>query len=102
MVPNKLIKLLLLIILEADWTTEKHPLEGLYSKTIKHTGLDHKKSMAFVTFKYSEVNNKIFLKGVFPVVQKVDNAIRRINLYPADSATALPKTYPLDSDLFSG
>ena len=102
MVPNKLIKLLLLIILEADWTTEKHPLEGLYSKTIKHTGLDHKKSMAFVTFKYSEVNNKIFLKGVFPVVQKVDNAIRRINLYPADSAIALPKTYPLDSDLFSG
>ena len=25
-------------VLEADWTTGKHPLEGLYRKTIKHTG----------------------------------------------------------------
>ena len=32
------------------------------------------------------------------VVQKVDNAIQRINLYPLDRAIGFPKTYPLDSD----
>ena len=32
------------------------------------------------------------------VVQKVDNVIQRINLYPLDSAIGFPKTYPLDSD----
>ena len=37
-----------------------------------------------------------------PVVQKVDNAIHRINLYPVDSTIGLPHTYPLDSDLSSG
>ena len=37
-----------------------------------------------------------------PVVQKVDSAIRWINLYPVDSAIGFPSTYPLDSDLSSG
>ena len=32
------------------------------------------------------------------VVQKVDNAIQRINLYPLVSAIGFPKPYPLDSD----
>ena len=30
-----------------------------------------------------------------PVVQKVDNAIHRINLYSVDSAIGFPNTYPL-------
>ena len=34
-----------------------------------------------------------------PVVQKVDDAIHRINLYPLDNVIGV--TYPLDSDLFS-
>ena len=34
-----------------------------------------------------------------PVVQKVDHAIHRINLYPLDNAIGV--TYPLDSDLSS-
>ena len=34
-----------------------------------------------------------------PVVQKVDNAIRWINLYPLDSPSNI---YPLDSDLSPG
>ena len=34
-----------------------------------------------------------------PVVQKVDNAIRRINHYPVDSVVCFVNTYPLDSDL---
>ena len=34
-----------------------------------------------------------------PVVQKVDNTIHRINLYPLNSAIGFPNTYPLDSDL---
>ena len=37
-----------------------------------------------------------------PVVQKVDNAIHRINHYLADSVVCFVKTYPLDSDLSSG
>ena len=37
-----------------------------------------------------------------PVVQKVDNAIHRINHCPLDGAFGLPNTYPLDSDLSGG
>ena len=41
-------------------------------------------------------------RGLGPVVQKVDSAIHRINLYPVDSAIGFPDTYPLDSDLPGG
>ena len=41
----------------------------------------------------------IFLASV---IQKVDGAIHRINLFPVDSAVGFPNTYPLDSDLSSG
>ena len=34
-----------------------------------------------------------------PVVQRLDNAIHRINHYPADSVVCFVNTYPLDSDL---
>ena len=37
-----------------------------------------------------------------PVVQKMDSAIHRINLYPVDSAIGFPNTYPLDRDLSDG
>ena len=37
-----------------------------------------------------------------PVVQKVEKAIHRINLYPTDSAIAFPNTNPVDSDLSGG
>ena len=37
-----------------------------------------------------------------PVVQKVDNAIHRINLYPLDSVIGFPNIYPLDGDLSDG
>ena len=41
--------------------------------------------------------------GLAQVVQKVDSAIQRINLYPVDSAIiGFPNTYPLDSDLSGG
>jgi len=36
------------------------------------------------------------------VVQKVDNAIHRINHYPVDSVVCFANIYPLDSDLSSG
>ena len=36
------------------------------------------------------------------VVRKVDNAIQRINHYPADSVVCFVNTYPLDSDLSGG
>ena len=37
-----------------------------------------------------------------PVVQKVDSAIQRINLYPVDNGIGFPNIYPLDSDLSGG
>ena len=38
-----------------------------------------------------------------PVVQKVDSAIHRINLYPVDSAIiGFPNMYPRDDDLSNG
>ena len=37
-----------------------------------------------------------------PVVQKLDNAIHRINHYPADSVVCFVNVYPLDSDLSGG
>ena len=37
-----------------------------------------------------------------PVVQKLDNAIHRINHYPADSVVCFVNIYPLDCDLSSG
>ena len=37
-----------------------------------------------------------------PVVQKVDSAIQRINLYPVDSAIGFPNTYPPGRDLSGG
>ena len=36
------------------------------------------------------------------VVHWLDNAIRRMNHYPADSGVGFVNTYPLDSDLSSG
>ena len=43
-----------------------------------------------------------FLEWLARVVQKVDSAIRWINLYPVDSAIGFPNTYPLDNDLSGG
>ena len=36
------------------------------------------------------------------VVQKLDSAIHRINLYPVDNAICFPNTYQVDSDLSRG
>ena len=41
-------------------------------------------------------------RGLAPVVQKVDNAIHRINHYPLDIAIGFAITYPVDSDLSGG
>ena len=41
-------------------------------------------------------------KLLAPVVQRLDNAIHRINHYPADSVVCFVNTYPLDSDLSGG
>ena len=42
------------------------------------------------------------VKDQAPVVQRLDNAIHRINHYPADSVVCFVNTYPLDSDLSGG
>ena len=41
-------------------------------------------------------------KYLAPLVQKLDNAIHRINHYPADSVVCFVNIYPLDSDLSGG
>ena len=41
----------------------------------------------------------LFHNFLASVVQKVDNAIHWINLYPLDSAIRFPNTHPLDNDL---
>ena len=41
-------------------------------------------------------------KRLATVVQRLDNAIHRINHYPVDSLVCFVNTYPLDSDLFGG
>ena len=43
----------------------------------------------------------IVCKSLAPVVQKVDNAIHRINHYPLDGAIGFAITYPMD-DLSGG
>ena len=42
------------------------------------------------------------MQHLAPVVQKVDNAIQGINLYPLDSVIGSPNSYPPDSDLSGG
>ena len=37
-----------------------------------------------------------------PIVQRLDNAIHRINRYPVDKCLQNKPSYPLDSDLSSG
>ena len=49
---------------------------------------------------YDNIN--IQYKRLAPVVQKVDSAIRWINLYSVDNAIGFPNTYPLDRDLSGG
>ena len=49
---------------------------------------------------YTAAKQKI--KLLAPVVQRLYNAIHRINHYPADSVVCFVNTYPLDSDLSGG
>ena len=42
------------------------------------------------------------IKPLAPVIQRLGNAIHRINHYPADSVVCFVNTYPLDSDLSGG
>ena len=43
----------------------------------------------------SPVERNSFVLDLAPVVQKVDNAIHWINLYPVDNTIGFPNTYPL-------
>ena len=51
---------------------------------------------------YHSVVNQFAPKMLGPVVQRLDNAIHRINHYPADRVVCFVNTYPLDSDLSGG
>ena len=58
----------------------------------------------FIDFKkaFDSVDWNFLAKVLDPVVQRLDNAIHRINHYPVDSVVCFVNTYPLDSDLSSG
>ena len=61
----------------------------------------------FCLFSFLACISNIFLacqlfNHLAPVVQTLDSAIHRINLYPADSVIDFCNTYPLDSDLSGG
>ena len=51
---------------------------------------------------YVELCKDVRINQQAPVVQRLDNTIRRINRYPADNVVCFVNTYPLDSDLFGG
>ena len=51
---------------------------------------------------YGEITSSTSMKYLTPVVQRLDNAIHRINHCPADSVVCFVNTYPLDSDLSGG
>ena len=44
----------------------------------------------------------IYIKGLAPVVQRLDNAIHWINRYPVDKCSQNKPRYPPDSDLSGG
>ena len=44
----------------------------------------------------------VYLKGLGPVAQEVDNALHWKNPHPLDNAIGFPNTNPLDSDLSGG
>ena len=46
--------------------------------------------------------SKMYAVNQARVVQKLDNAIHRVNHYPADSVVCFVNIYPLDSDLSGG
>ena len=61
---------------------------------------------AQICLKTSNLLHSYYLKIIFsaqaPVVQRLDNAIHRINRYPLNKCQQNKLRYPLDSDLSSG
>ena len=55
-----------------------------------------------MAFRVRKVFGTFEKQALVPVVQKVDNAIHRINHCPLDSAIGFASVYPLDSDLSGG
>ena len=53
-------------------------------------------------YKEAPTERGTFSRLLAPVVQKVDNAIHRVNLYPLDNAIGFRNTCSLDSDLSGG
>ena len=82
------------------------PPPGLFVQKSKFSAA----KTALFSFKNRDVAGMrgAFFRGVppdnpqAPVVQKMDNAIHRINHYPVDSVVSFANTYPLDSDLSGG
>ena len=75
--------------------TDRYIKNVVFATSFFHLVADKKRLRMFLTqFKPCIVQA--------PVVQRLDNAIHRINHYPADSVVCFVHTYPLDSDLSGG
>ena len=71
----------------------------MFSKTT----LLYLKNRVLMMTTYTKIVTKTYNSILLaPVAQKVDNAIHRINYYPADNVVCFVNTYPLDSDLSDG
>ena len=66
---------------------------ALKSKTVAHTFLPSFKKQKWL----SPLRKIVEIQS--PVVQTLNSAIHRINLYPPDSVIDFRNTYPLESDL---
>ena len=72
-------------IYSLNWTKYAMPI-------VQHITVQISQQVEVIVFRVNFIHQA-------PVVQKVDNAIQRINHYPLDSAIDFAITYPLDSDL---
>ena len=76
----------------ADFSKEECILHPLFSYKVSRTT-------------FSTPTSAVLLEGILvnaPVVQKMNNAIHQINLYPLVGEIGVPSTYPLESDLSGG
>ena len=67
-------------------------------RSFSHTSMGGLRESALLPFWVNHIQSRFRA----PVVQRLDNAIHRVNPYPVDSVVYFVNTYPLDSDLSSG
>ena len=80
-----------------QWTNAIISVTCCYEEHLKQKHAESRFLLQYLSFVYEWRQNDLA-----PVVEKVDNAIHRINHYPLDIAIGFAITYPVDSDLSGG